>query len=277
MDGQLFVYGPVKEGGCNGLVAMRSGNEWRENAVVHVAGLTDGLLSCPWAVKVSDALANEGWCFVQPILNSSYLGYGLKCLEDDVNDLDLLFATLVVHGVRKVLLVGHSTGCQDIVKLLAKGVHHELIKGAVYIGPVSDREYYQSLPNYTELLSTAKERQGTDELMPRSTDEAAICPERLLSLAEKGGDDDLFSSDYTNDELQTLLFPCTKVPSLIVMSLKDEYVPSHVDISAQASRLSTAMLSTPPLLLDDNHTIVSDASHAKLCAAVRSFAESCKG
>jgi hypothetical protein len=63
---------------------------------------------------------------------------------------------------------------------------------------------------------------------------------RFVALADKGGDDDMFSSDLTDSELRGLLGHMEQTPALFVVSGADEYVPRGVDAYALAARLCAA-------------------------------------
>ncbi|KAJ7954960.1 UPF0613 protein PB24D3.06c-like [Quillaja saponaria] len=61
-------------------------------------------------------LENAKWSLVQFLMSSSYNGYGTSNLQQDAMELD----QLISHFIHKedsegVVLLGHSTGCQDIV------------------------------------------------------------------------------------------------------------------------------------------------------------------
>lgn len=61
----------------------------------------------------------------QPLLSSAYAGFGTKSLTHDAEDvLTFLSHLRGEYGVRRFVLVGHSTGCQDILKLFElAGLH----------------------------------------------------------------------------------------------------------------------------------------------------------
>ena len=72
---------------------------------------------------------------------------------------------------------------------------------------VSDREYQAGKPTTAERLKTAeqlvKKGQGADILF-RDDDPVGtpVSASRFVSLASKHGDDDMFSSDFTDEELK---------------------------------------------------------------------------
>lgn len=65
-----------------------------------------------------------------------------------------------------------------------------------------------------------------------------ISADRWLSLVQKGGKEDYFSSDLSDDELAEVFagLRISKKPIMFLMSGKDECVPKHVDIPALAKR-----------------------------------------
>ena len=66
------------------------------------------------------AVTEGGWHFVQPLLSSSYLGYGVTNLTNDSEEVDALLSHLVEElHVTRVVIVGHSTGCQNALHFLS--------------------------------------------------------------------------------------------------------------------------------------------------------------
>eukprot|EP01062_Namystynia_karyoxenos_P027568 TRINITY_DN21112_c0_g1_i3.p1 TRINITY_DN21112_c0_g1~~TRINITY_DN21112_c0_g1_i3.p1 ORF type:complete len:240 (+),score=38.56 TRINITY_DN21112_c0_g1_i3:81-722(+) len=178
LDGRLFAYHKTPAG--LQLVAFQHGCADRfPLAAVFVPGLTDGLLSAPYLGALAEALAPRGWTLVQPVLSSSWLGYGTSSLTQDAAELDCLLRWLQAHrGVTAAALIGHSTGCQDaITALRARAGGEGMLCAAVLQGSVSDREYLATLPQTAEHLAAARamrDRGESGELMPRSADPAPI-------------------------------------------------------------------------------------------------------
>ena len=74
---------------------------------------------------------------------------------------------------------------------------------------MSDREYLAGKTGTADRIKHAehmvKHGQGEDILFrDHSLGGAPVTAERFLSLASKGGDDDMFSSDLTDAELQVV-------------------------------------------------------------------------
>ena len=78
------------------------------------------------------------------------------------------------------------------------------------------------------------------ELMPISASFAPINASRYLSLTQRLGEDDMFSNDLTESELRSRLGH-VDVPTMIVLSGSDEYVPPSVAPRELGSRLLAAL------------------------------------
>ena len=113
---------------------------------------------------------------------------------------------------------------------------------------VSDREVEledQSKNEANVLIANQlkKEGKGT-EMMPRSAHWAPITAQRYLDLHMKGGADDFFSSDWTDEELVNRLGHMSKILQrqvIVAFSGADEYVPKHVNPKQLSERLCRAM------------------------------------
>lgn len=240
LTGQLFVYAAN-----NNRVAFES-LPLSANKCILLGGLSDGLLPVPYVTALSELCTRQGWSLVQPLFSSSYTGFGIGSLDQDVIELDELIVYLQQHRhCQRVCCVGHSTGCQDIVHYLKTQQRHRL-DGAVLQAPVSDREHASMSPEYEPNLQLAQEMRTTgqlDELMPRNSLWAPITVSRYLDLNERGGNDDYFSSDFSDAELVDRLrhvgTSCDNV--LVAYSGSDEYVPPTVDSQQLVYRLVAAM------------------------------------
>jgi hypothetical protein len=119
-------------------------------------------------------------------------------------------------------------------------------------GQVSDREYLASKDSTAGLLAQAKlmmSRGEGEEILFRDYEGgegAPVCARRFISLAEKGGDDDMFSSDLTNKELKarstSFLTPCTCFLPLCTEHIGSDLVRSHWDGLNDWSWFSTSRI-----------------------------------
>ena len=197
---------------------------------------------------------------MQPILSSSYLGFGHGSLSRDTDEIGRLMEYLVCHhDAENFALVGHSTGCQNSIHFLKHGEKEmvERVKVCVLQAPVSDRESLTLSPgDHSAHMMHAKNLASQDkgeEMMPRDSFWAPITASRYISLFDVNGEDDFFSSDFSDEELRSRLGHVGAVGKnsglrlLSVFSGKDEYVPSWVDKDVLLQRHLWAMNN-----LDDN-------------------------
>ncbi|RXH80358.1 hypothetical protein DVH24_041505 [Malus domestica] len=270
--GVLFKYGPKPI-----QVAFKTG-DYRQQ-VIFIGGLSDGFLATEYLEPLAIALDKEKWSLVQPLLSSSYSGYGTSSLKQDAVELD----QLISHFINKedsegVVLLGHSTGCQDIVHYICTNAAcSRAVRAAILQAPVSDREYRATLPETAAMIDLAStmicEGHGS-ELMPSAADPGAPItayrwkemPCRYHSLCAYNGDDDMFSSDLTDDQLRLRLGHMANTPCQVIFSMADEYVPDYVDKKALVQRLCKAMGGAEKVEIEHgNHSLsnrVDEAVHA---------------
>ena len=124
----------------------------------------------------------------------------------------------------------------------------ERIKVVALQAPVSDRETDQDNSKYIQHAQQLVSQNQGDEMMPRSSFWAPITASRYISLFDKDGDDDFFSSDLTDEQLRERLGHVSReggssseLDVLAVYSGKDEYVPSFVDKNKLLKRMVDAM------------------------------------
>ncbi|KAB5558440.1 hypothetical protein GE09DRAFT_113800 [Coniochaeta sp. 2T2.1] len=229
-----------------------------KNALVFIGGLGDGPHTVPAIRAVAATLATEGtWSVFEVRLNSSFGQWGFSSLREDVREIGEVVAYLREKlGRERVVLMGHSTGCQDCMEYVTKGGQDKLppVDGIVLQGPVSDREgfiplleqdgrnyYEESLAHATRLVEAGK---GEDEYMPRRLLPAGwdtpVTAYRWRSLISVGGDDDYFSSDLPDEKVAEIWGGIRAKKVLIVPSEKDEHVPEHIDMRGLVSKWTAA-------------------------------------
>ncbi|KAL5785441.1 hypothetical protein ACOSQ2_007833 [Xanthoceras sorbifolium] len=238
--GVLFKYGPNPA-----QVAFKTGDYKQQ--VVFVGGLTDGFMATEYLEPLAIALDEERWSLVQLLMSSSYSGYGTSSLQQDAKELDQLISYLInKEDSEGVVLLGHSTGCQDVVHYISTNAAcSRAVRSAILQAPVSDREYRATLPETAAMIDLASEmiKEGRkSEIMPREADPCApITAYRYYSLCSYMGDDDMFSSDLSEDQLRTRLGHMANTPCQVIFSMADQYVPEYVDKKALVARLCRAM------------------------------------
>mmetsp|Transcript_19949 Transcript_19949/g.41839 ORF Transcript_19949/g.41839 Transcript_19949/m.41839 type:complete len:329 (-) Transcript_19949:67-1053(-) len=220
------------------------------NKLILLGGLSDGPLPCPYTSSLEQKCHELEWSLVQPILSSSYLGFGHGSLSRDTGEICKLMNYLVCHhDAEKFALVGHSTGCQNSIHFLKHGEKDliDRVSACVLQAPVSDRESQTLSPgDHAKHLTYAKQlvsQNKGEDFMPRESFWAPISASRYVSLFDIGGDDDFFSSDFLDAELLERLGHVGKLnlKLLAVYSGSDEFVPSWVDKDLLLKRLVWAM------------------------------------
>jgi hypothetical protein len=255
LSGQMFMYGAGRAAFESPLPGKDEQLPISTKKCILIGGLSDGLLPTPYTQDLEAACQESSWSLVQSIFSSSYTGFGHSSLKRDCEEIEELMRFLIQYrNAEEFCLVGHSTGCQDAVYFLEHAAPDLIsrMKVVALQAPVSDREGASSQDGYAENISKAKSlvNDGNgQEMMPRSAFWAPITAQRYLDLSEKGGADDYFSSDYTDEELAERLQHVgtsathnnNDLKVLVAFSGADEYVPSHIDKSLLTDRLVAAM------------------------------------
>ncbi|KAG2492435.1 hypothetical protein HYH03_009378 [Edaphochlamys debaryana] len=233
-------------------------------------------------------------------IQSAWQGYGTGSLDRDAADLHLLCQHLRAHhGVQEVVLMGHSTGCQDAVRYMqryiadgeGRGQETEAadeapvprLLGTILQAPVSDSEWLSSYPDLEPLLASARALVAAgrgEEVVGRLhvADAAPISAARLLSLASVGGDDSMFCEGLSQEAMQRILGPVGCRPCLLLVSGADECVPGGPErVAERAEALQRAIGGSASVV------VVPEAPHnlagheVEACAAVCAFLEALTG
>jgi len=261
---------------------IQSTNTLPRNKCILLGGLSDGLLPVPYTEKLENVCAGTGeWSLVQPILSSSYLGFGNGNLHRDTKELEQLIECLIENRNAEngnIAIVGHSTGCQNAIHFMKYGKEklRSKVKVIALQAPVSDREHAMTEDNYDKNIQHAKSLKSNgkeNEMMPRDAFWAPITASRFLSLQDYNGDDDFFSSDLTEEEMVHNLGHIGQHNELRLLAQyggKDEYVPPHVDKNFLLQRLCNSMnkfcpqdtrnIAIPLMLEKSNHNLSKDVT-----------------
>ncbi|CAK9437062.1 uncharacterized protein LODBEIA_P15090 [Lodderomyces beijingensis] len=226
------------------------------NILLFIGGLGNGLLNVPYLPALAEAAstrfhANGGgkWSLVQVLLGSAYSGWGTASLERDSSQLAKAieyFRSYAGGRRKKIVVMGHSTGCQNSLHYLSTVVARlessskAQIEGAILQAPVSDQEAlrasytgggdFEQLTQevYDEYIATGRDRELLPEKYRKIAFNVPITAYRFYSLAAKRGDDDFFSSYLTQEDLKETFGKVSK-PLLLLYSGSDQFVPAHVD------------------------------------------------
>ncbi|PGH17792.1 hypothetical protein AJ79_00933 [Helicocarpus griseus UAMH5409] len=220
----------------------------KPNSLLFIGGLGDGYYTVPYVNDIAAALQTGKWSVYSVQLSSSYGGWGMGSLDKDVEEIGKCVeyvrkyksAKTLTEGPGKIVIMGHSTGSQDVLHYLySQTPDSEVasttrprpsVDGAIMQAPVSDREAILSTLKsgnehgspeelqkvFDQLVAMAKKEshvEGKDVLLPLwmlekiGLSDTAITATRFLSLASPDSpgaprEDDLFSSDVTDPRLQ---------------------------------------------------------------------------
>ncbi|KAJ5073253.1 hypothetical protein M0811_08935 [Anaeramoeba ignava] len=229
-------------------------NQIKNQAIVFIHGLTEGFLSTSYLGILEKEVTRIGFHFVQFLMRSSYKSAGLETLETDSEDIENLLNFLQKKfNCEKFILIGHSTGCQNIVHFLkTKKPSFSLVSHCILQAPVSDRDYITKLPEFdmNSLVFAQKciERNKKKEIINQNIFQSPFCAERWFSLCSKEGEDDMFSEDLSKEELSEK-FSQILQNILLVFSSNDEYVPNLVSYPNLASRISSSFINAKSVTL----------------------------
>lgn len=98
-----------------GACAYELGPSTSENAIIFIGGLFDGPHTVPYTrvlAKTVEEAADLDYSVFEFRLRSSFTGFGTSSLKNDVEDTGALVKYLRSIGRKKIILFGHSTGCQ---------------------------------------------------------------------------------------------------------------------------------------------------------------------
>lgn len=133
---------------------------------------------------------------VQIHWSSAYDGFGTGSLDRDCDEIKALVDHVAKKdGVKIVVLAGHSTGSQDVIRFLSSDrlATSPTVVGGILISPASDREFFESHPDklWTEQLAVAERllREGKkDQILDDMTEPfgARVTAYRLHSLIGVG-------------------------------------------------------------------------------------------
>lgn len=222
-----------------------------QNLLIFINGLFGGLSTVAYPTVISKSLPST-WNLVEVLLSSSYLGWGTSSLARDVDELSQCVSYF--HGLRtgQIVLMGHSTGCQDVLEYLTRPGYElrPAINGGILQAPVSDREaigMHISPEVLSEACKVAKAMVNSgdgDEILPTKARHGCFAPapvsaSRWLSLTspDHDGDDDYFSSDLSDEQLLKSFGALPSNGSLCMLfSGSDEFVAKGIDQEALLRR-----------------------------------------
>ena len=232
-----------------GFVSLTSSRTVCSNALILVPGLTDGLMSMNYTEHLSKELIAINFSLVQVNLSSSFYQFGISSLQNDSKELTQLIKYIKdEYNFQKIVFLGSSTGTQDALWFAKHSEAYKLIDGFILQAPISDRDIMAEMDSTPRMLEEACKLRAAgrpDALLSEKFEGAPITAYRYLSLAERLGDDDMFSVDLNTEELKSIL-PKVQVPIALCYSAEDECVPNMEGLRETAKRLRAILEETSP-------------------------------
>ena len=153
------------------------------------------------------------------------IGMAHEVFTDCIDDIEGAVKFVSDLGVKNIILVGHSTGCQKSIYYLAKKTA-PLVQGVILLAPMSDfadtfkytdkKIYNKAIFDAKKLVKDGKQH----ELLPFSIWPDMIDAQRFLSLFTPDSIEEIFS--YASGQRPVLLIK-NKKPILVILAEKDEF------------------------------------------------------
>jgi pimeloyl-ACP methyl ester carboxylesterase len=250
------------------------------NTLIWIGGLGDGLLTVEYPTSIASSLPQD-WTLAEVLLRSSYNGWATGRLSRDARELgECVKYFKDLRPGAKVVLMGHSTGCQDIMEYLVgpDAKNQPSVDGAILQGGVSDREAWDDMLKTDEEKEQLRQIVETAKKMIDEGDEKGILPTkgnmvaealgapvtayRTYSLLAKAGDDDYFSSDLGDEVFEKTFGKVPKETSICFMlGSEDPYIPKSIDRKALLERWTNIIREGGGVADDKNGGVVDGAHH----------------
>lgn len=208
-------------------LAIVTGNLSSEYLIIAIGGLGDGPFDLPYIPHLE-----AKYTVLQPVLRSSYAGFGVATLDFDACDLRNLFWALRLRddlNQKKTVMLGFSTGCQSILRYIETEQNTQTFHGIILQGAVSDRQCMTE--NWHDDLRELFGRDpdchmhSKENMYTKRVFGCGIAYRRLADLLMSEGLDDFFSVDskFCLDRMERVL---KGQMTLFAFGLADEYIPS---------------------------------------------------
>lgn len=205
LKGRLETYNELKN-------AVFINDATSRKAVIFINGLGGTIASPNYLERLNEYCLKRNICLMVPQF-SSHPSFQTKLIDEDLENLNELLE-YKKEDFDEIVLLGHSTGCQ-VNLLFIRECMLAKIKGVILQAPVSDVEGMEIMcPELHEYLKKAKENKFVE------FEEQIYLSERFLSLYERNGREDLFSS-WVEDKKFVEFGKI--VPILSVISGADKY------------------------------------------------------
>ncbi|KAK4051448.1 hypothetical protein OIV83_002932 [Microbotryomycetes sp. JL201] len=276
------------------------------NVVLIIPGLNGSYPPVPYTRKLSRHIQQHcpGWTVVElGGMTSAGAGWGASSVLQDAKEIAQCVTYLEqVCNKQKIVLMGHSTGCQDAIAYTHLRAQQPSsaseVAGIILQAPLSDREFVLATAPTKVLPLIVTQYPGLtphpgqtykDFVDKRLSDlfgtKLGITYERWNSLTSKAESDkitweneDYFSSDMSSKRWRNVFEPIRQqqTPTLVVLGGKDEGYARGMDTANKLWQkfkdAAEGLLSAHSLInAESDHAVSDDASRQQLFDAVTRF------
>lgn len=206
IDGILFKYNSY------GSIAYKSKVK-SHNYIIFLDGMCGNIFSSLYFPNLKEYCDSNNMVLVYPQLRS-HPNYKIVSIQCDIEDID----SLVNKIEGNIVLIGHSTGCQDCL-LYIEASRNPKIKGIILQAPVSDIEANTDSSLKESVLKAKKSG------LYFEYKQDIWLTERFISVYDENNKEDLFSSYLSDNEFLKWKNYC---PILSVLSLQDEFCEKNL-------------------------------------------------
>lgn len=158
---------------------------------------------------------------------SKTIGSAHEKFTDSLDDISGAVQWVKKLKPKKIILVGHSTGCQKSIYYLSKKPDKK-VKAVVLLSPISDLAgvlNFSSKDQFMKAYKFAKkqvENKKGDELLPLSIWPIYIDAQRFLSLYSQNSLEEIFC--YSQESKKARILRKVEVPIYILLGDEDKYL-----------------------------------------------------
>ncbi len=157
--------------------------------------------------------------------NRKTIGGGLENFQECIWDIEAMIQFLRRKGIKKIFLIGHSTGANKALFYMYKQ-NDRRVTGIGLIGPINDyvSKKQELGRRYTFLIKKVKilAKKKPNKLLPYSLSPVSITAARYLSLYTPATPEDVFP--YYNKQAKFKELASISIPLLVLIGEQDEYL-----------------------------------------------------
>ncbi|KAF8444221.1 hypothetical protein BGX38DRAFT_1271754 [Terfezia claveryi] len=247
------------------------------NTILFIGGLGADILSPHYMHKrvVPSIYGDEGlagWRAAEVAISSSARGWGTGSVERDAEELaKCVYYYKAIRPNGKIIMMGHSTGCQDIFYMMTRLNPTPPVDGIILQAPVSDREALTPSPPVPPSSPSPppSSRPAPPPGTPTPPEAALFSPSNSPPRYSAGirpslPTADFFSSDFSEDVILKYTWgrlKPDKTKVLVLYSEEDEWVPAEIDKEKLVATWIKIMKEKGVRVDEKNSGVVEEASH----------------